>query len=282
MRIDSKLKATARLIYCFDNRGEKMSIHPTAIISPKAELAEDVTVGAYSIIGPDVVIGSGTSVGHHIVIEGKTKIGENNRIFPFASIGLCPQDLTYTGEETMVIIGNNNIIRENVTIHRGTVGGHGTTRVGDGVFLMAYSHVAHDCQIGNRALMANAATLGGHVEVGECAVVGGVTAVHQFVRIGEFSCVGGFSAVRMDIAPYMLATGAQGAKLFGPNLIGLRRHGFSVKSIQAIKKCYKIFFRSGLTVKEAVRRAREEIEPLPEVEKLIEFVSFSSKRGLTR
>ncbi|MFZ0927376.1 MAG: acyl-ACP--UDP-N-acetylglucosamine O-acyltransferase [Syntrophobacteraceae bacterium] len=259
-----------------------MPIHPTAIISPKAELARDVTIEAYSIIGPDVVIGSGTVVGQHIVIDGKTTIGENNRVYPFVSIGLAPQDLTYAGEETRVIIGNNNIIRENVTIHRGTSRGEGITRIGNGVFLMAYAHVAHDCQIGNGALMANAATLGGHVQVGEFAVVGGIVAVHQFVRIGEYSCIGGFSGIRMDIPPYMLATGAVAAKLYGPNLIGLRRHGFSAKSIQAIKKFYKIFFRSRLNLKEAVQKAREEIEPLPEVEKLIEFVTFSSKRGLCR
>ncbi len=259
-----------------------MPIHPTAIISPKAELAEDVAVGAYSIIGPDVTIGSATVVGPHIVIEGKTTIGENNRIYPFVSLGLSPQDITYAGEETRVIIGNNNIIRENVTIHRGTSRGEGITRIGNGVFLMAYVHVAHDCQIGNGVLMANTATLGGHVQVGECAVVGGIVAVHQFVRLGEYSCVGGFSAVRMDIAPYMLATGAVGAKLYGANLIGLKRNGFSEQSIQAIKKFYRIFFRSGLPLKEAVEKVREEIEPLPEVEKLIEFVSFGSHRGLTR
>ncbi|MGA2026593.1 MAG: acyl-ACP--UDP-N-acetylglucosamine O-acyltransferase [Syntrophobacteraceae bacterium] len=259
-----------------------MPIHPTAIISPKAELAEDVTVGAYSIIGQDVTIGSATEVGHHIVIEGKTTIGENNHIYPFVSLGLSPQDITYAGEETRVIIGNNNIIRENVTIHRGTSRGEGITRIGNGVFLMAYVHVAHDCQIGNGVLMANTATLGGHVQVGECAVIGGIVAVHQFVRVGEYSCVGGFSAVRMDIPPYMLASGAVGAKLYGANLIGLRRNGFSEKSIEAIKKFYRIFFRSGLPLKEAVQKAREDIEPLPEVEKLIEFVSFGSHRGLTR
>ncbi|MGA7641117.1 MAG: acyl-ACP--UDP-N-acetylglucosamine O-acyltransferase, partial [Syntrophobacteraceae bacterium] len=234
------------------------------------------------IIGPDVSIGSATVVGPHIVIEGKTTIGANNRIYPFVSLGLSPQDITYAGEETRVIIGNNNIIRENVTIHRGTARGEGITRIGNGVFVMAYAHVAHDCQIGDGVLLANAVTLGGHVEVREFAVIGGIVAVHQFVRVGEYSCIGGFSAVRMDIAPYMLATGAQGAKLYGANLIGLKRNGFSEKSIRAIKKFYRIFFRSGLTLKEAVQKVREEIEPLPEVEKLIEFVAFSSHRGLTR
>ncbi len=259
-----------------------MPIHPTAIIAPKAELAEDVTVGAYSIIGPDVSIGSATVVGPHIVIDGKTTIGENNRIYPFVSLGLCPQDVTYAGEDTRVIIGNNNIIRENVTIHRGTSRGKGITRIGNGVFLMAYAHVAHDCQIGNGVLLANAVTLGGHVEVGEFAVIGGIVAVHQFVRVGEYSCVGGFSGVAMDIAPCMLASGSPRAKLYGANLIGLKRNGFSEQSIQAIKKFYRIFFRSGLPLKEAVQKVREEIEPLPEVEKLIEFVSFDSHRGLTR
>jgi UDP-N-acetylglucosamine acyltransferase len=259
-----------------------MPIHPTAIISPKTELAEDVTVDAYSIIGPDVVIGSGTTVGHHTVIEGNTTIGENNRIFPFVSIGLSPQDITYAGEDTKVSIGNNNIIREYATVHRGTARGRGTTRIGDNVFLMAYSHVAHDCHVGNGALMANAATLGGHVEIGQFAVLGGIVAIHQFVRIGEYSCIGGFSGVRMDIPPYMLATGALGAKLYGPNLIGLRRHGFSAKSIQGIKKFYKIFWRSGLSLEDAIKKAREEIGPLPEVERLIEFVSNSSRRGLSR
>jgi len=259
-----------------------MPIHPTAIVSPKAELARDVTVEAYGIIGPGVVIGSGTEVGSHAVIEGNTSIGENNRIFPFASIGLAPQDITYAGEQTKVSIGDNNIVREYVTIHRGTARGRGTTRIGDGVFLMAYAHVAHDCQIGDGVLMANAATLGGHVEVGQYAVLGGIVAIHQFVRIGDYSCIGGFSGVSMDIPPYMLATGAQRAKLYGPNLIGLRRHGFSAKSIQGIKRFYRIFWRSGLSLNEAVKRAREEIEPLPEVEKLIEFVSSSSTRGLCR
>ncbi len=259
-----------------------MRIHPTAIVSPKAELAQDVTIEAYSIIGPGVVIGSGTEVGHHTVIEGDTTLGENNRIFPFVSIGLAPQDITYAGEPTKVSIGDNNIIREYVTIHRGTARGRTITRIGEGVFLMAYAHVAHDCQVENGVLMANAATLGGHVEVGQCAVLGGIVAIHQFVRIGDYSCIGGFSGVRMDIPPYMLATGALGAKLHGPNLIGLKRHCFSAKSIQGIKKFYRIFWRSGLSLNEAVKKAREEIEPVPEVEKLIEFVSFNSIRGITR
>ncbi len=257
-----------------------MPIHPTAIVSPKAKIADDTTVEAFSIIGPDVAIGSGTVVGPHAVIDGHTTIGSNNRIYPFVSIGLPPQDITYAGEDTQVMIGNDNILRENVTVHRGSPRGAGITRIGNGTFLMAYVHVAHDCQIANGVIMANAATLGGHVEVGACAVIGGLVAVHQFVRIGEYSCMGGFAATGKDIPPYMLASRAP-ASLHGPNLIGLKRSGFSPEAIHAIKKFYRIFFRSGLTVKEAIEKVRLEVDPLPEVEKLIEFVS-SSKRGITR
>jgi UDP-N-acetylglucosamine acyltransferase len=257
-----------------------MPIHPTAIVSPKAAIADDVTIEAYSIIGPDVTIGSGTVVGPHIVIDGKTTIGCNNRIYPFVSIGLPPQDVTYAGGDTQVIIGNDNVIRENATVHRGSLGGTGTTRIGNGTFLMAYTHVAHDCQVGNGVIMANMATLGGHVEVGDCAVIGGMVAVHQFVRIGSYSCMGGFAATAKDIAPYMLASRAP-ATLHGPNLIGLKRNSFSPEAMKAIKKFYRIFFRSGLTVKEAIERTRQDVEPCPEVENLINFVS-SSKRGIAR
>jgi UDP-N-acetylglucosamine acyltransferase len=249
-------------------------------VSPKAKIADDTTVEAFSIIGPDVAIGSGSVVGPHAVVDGHTTIGSNNRIYPFVSIGLPPQDITYAGEDTQVIIGNDNIIRENVTVHRGSPRGAGITRIANGTFLMAYVHVAHDCQIANGVIMANAATLGGHVEVGACAVIGGLVAVHQFVRIGEYSCMGGFAATGKDIPPYMLASRAP-ASLHGPNLIGLKRSGFSPEAIHAIKKFYRIFFRSGLTVKEAIEKVRLDVDPLPEVEKLIEFVS-SSKRGITR
>ncbi|MFZ2447390.1 MAG: acyl-ACP--UDP-N-acetylglucosamine O-acyltransferase [Syntrophobacteraceae bacterium] len=259
-----------------------MQIHPTAIVSPDAELAEDVVIEAYSIIGPKVSIGSGTVVGPHVVIEGKTSIGVGNRIYPFVTIGFPPQDITYRGEETAVVIGNDNIIRENITIHRGSTLGDGITRIGDSNYLMAYVHVAHDCRIGTKVIMANATTLGGHVEVGDCAVIGGVVVIHQFVRIGEYSCLGGRTGVRMDIPPYMLASGTEGAKLFGPNIIGLRRNGFAQNTISALKKCYRIIFRSGLTVEDALEKVRREVEPLAEVERLVDFVSSSSKRGLTR
>jgi len=259
-----------------------MQIHPTAIVSPEAELADDIIIGPFSIIGPKVIVGAGTVVGSHVVIEGRTTIGEKNEIFPFTAIGCAPQDITYRGEDTRVEIGDGNIIRENTTINRGSSRGEGVTRIGDGNFLMAYVHVAHDCQVGSSVIMANAVTLGGHVTVGSHAVIGGIVAIHQFVRVGEFSCIGGDSGVRMDIPPYMLATGSDNAKLYGPNLIGLRRNGFTAPTINAIKKSYRIIFRSALTIKEAVEKIRREVEPLPEVERLIEFISLGSKRGIAR
>lgn len=258
-----------------------MQIHPTAIVSSDAELAEDVVIEPYSIVGPKVTIGAGTVVGPHVIIDGRTTIGRRNQISPFAVIGSPPQDITYKGEDTGVLIGDDNIIREYVTIHRGSHRGEGLTCIGDGNFLMAYAHIAHDCRLGNKVIMANAATLGGHVPVGDGAVIGGIVAVHQFVRVGEYSCIGGFSGVRMDIPPYMLAANAA-AKLFGPNIIGLKRNGFSDESIQALKKCYRIVFRSGLTIREAAEKSRQEIGPLPEIERLIEFLSNGSKRGITR
>jgi UDP-N-acetylglucosamine acyltransferase len=260
----------------------EMQIHETAIVSPEAQLAEDVVIEAYSIIGADVTIGSGTVIGPHVIVGGRTSLGRRNRVFPFASIGCPPQDITYKDEDTQVIIGNDNIIRENVTIHRGSHRGEGITRVGNNNFIMAYAHIAHDCHIGDRVIMANAATLGGHVAVGDGVIIGGIVAIHQNVRVGEYSCIGGCSGIRMDIPPYMLASGTNPSKLFGPNLIGLRRNGFSRETIQALKKCYRILFRSGLTVQEAVEKARNDVESLPEVDKLIEFVATSSKRGTTR
>lgn len=259
-----------------------MEIHPTAIVSPKAELAQDVRIHAFSVIGPKVTIGAGCEIGPHAVIDGLTTIGERNRIFPFSSIGLSPQDISYQNEETRLIIGDDNVIRENVTIHRGSHRGDGATILGSQTYIMAYVHIAHDCRIGNRVIMANVATLGGHVHVGDCATIGGLVAVHQFVRVGMYSFVGGKAAVRMDIPPYMLAVGAAAAKLYGPNIIGLKRNGFPAEAIQALKKSYRILFRSGLILKDATERVRREVQMCPEVEHLLEFMSGVSKRGITR
>lgn len=258
-----------------------MEIHPTAVVSPKAELAEDVRIEAFSVIGPRVSIGSGTSVGPHAMVDGWTMIGERNRIFPFTTIGYPPQDLSYRGEETRLVIGDDNIIRENVTINRGTERGGGVTRLGNHNLLMAYSHVAHDCTLGNYVILANATTLGGHVRIDDFAILGGLVAIHQFIRIGTYAFIGGKSGLRMDMPPYMLAFGAPG-KLYGPNLVGLRRHGFPRATIQALKSSYRIMFRSGLKVGEAIEAVRREVEMVPEVENLIQFMEGRSKRGVTR
>lgn len=258
-----------------------MEIHPTAVVSPGAELAENVRIEAFSIIGPRVTIGSGSVVGPHAVIEGWTTLGERNQVFPFATLGYPPQDLSYRGEKTQLVIGNDNIFRESTTINRGTQRGGGVTRIGDRNLFMAYAHVAHDCVIGNNVILANATTLGGHVHIDDFAILGGIVAIHQFIRIGAYAFVGGKSGLRMDMPPYMLAFGAPG-KLYGPNLVGLRRHGFPRNTIQALKQSYRIMFRSGLTVTEAIDRIREEVEAVPEVENLIQFMLGRSKRGVTR
>lgn len=258
-----------------------MEIHPTAVVSPGAQLAEDVKVEAFSIIGPRVTIGAGSVVGPHAVVDGRTTIGERNQIFPFATIGYPPQDLSYRGEETQLLIGDDNIFRESVTVNRGTQRGGGVTRIGSRNLLMAYAHVAHDCTIGNNVILANATTLGGHVRVDDFAILGGIVAIHQFIRIGTYAFIGGKSGLRMDMPPYMLAFGAPG-KLYGPNLVGLRRHGFPRNTIQALKSSYRIMFRSGLTLTEAIDRIRAEVESTPEVDNLIQFMQDRSKRGVTR
>ncbi|MBC7359137.1 MAG: acyl-ACP--UDP-N-acetylglucosamine O-acyltransferase [Desulfacinum sp.] len=257
-----------------------MTIHPTAVVDPKAELAEGVTIGPYAVIGPNVQIDTGTVVGSHTVIDGWTQIGRNNQISSFASIGFPPQDLKYKGGPTRVEIGDNNIIREYATIHRGTEGGGGVTRIGNGNLIMAYVHVAHDCILQNHVIMANAAMLAGHVLIEDHAIVGGLAAVHQFARIGTHAYIGAKAGIKKDIPPYMLATGYP-AKLYGPNTVGLKRKGFSSEAIQGLKKAYKVLFRSGLTVAEATRQIQEELGHIAEVKCLLDFVA-GSQRGLTR
>lgn len=255
-------------------------IHKTAIIDAKAELDSEVEVGPYCIIGSHVKIGKGTRLSPHVVIDGWTQIGEGCHIFQFASIGAIPQDLKYKGEESWVILGNNNVIREFVTINRGTAPSGGRTVIGDHNFLMAYCHVAHDCKIGNHVILANAATLAGHIEIEDYAIVGGLVAVHQFVRLGCHSIIGGSSGANKDIPPYMIANG-QRVKLYGLNTVGLKRHNFSHEAVSNLKKAYRIIFRSGLTIKRALDRTQSEIKNSPEVDHLISFIE-SSKRGITR
>ncbi|MDO9559791.1 MAG: acyl-ACP--UDP-N-acetylglucosamine O-acyltransferase [Syntrophales bacterium] len=257
-----------------------MNIHPTAIISPEAQIAEDVEIGAYSIIGPDVHIGKQTVVGPHVVIESHTDIGERCRIYQFAAIGAAPQDLKFKGEKTRVIIGNDNTIREFVTIHRATAAYTGTTVMGDHNLIMAYSHIAHNCILDNHIIMVNAANLAGHIHVEDYAIIGGLTGVHQFTRIGAHSMIGGASAVTRDVAPYLIAAGNH-ATTHGLNVVGLKRRGFEEETINAIKRAYTLVFRSSLLLKTAIERIREEVEDIPEVRHFLEFIE-KSERGLCR
>lgn len=257
-----------------------MKIHPTAIISPKSYIEKGVEIGAYSVIGPQVKIGSETIIGSHAVIEGPTEIGKNCRIFQFAAIGAIPQDLKFEGERCRVIIGNNNTIREFVTIHQATAADIAMTAIGDNNLIMAYCHIAHNCKLGNNIVMANSANLAGHIHVEDYAIIGGLTGVHQFTRIGCHSIIGGASAVTRDIPPYVTASGNR-AKLHGLNLIGLKRRNFEDHTIKTLKEAYKIIFRSSLLLSRAIEKVRLDLANLPEVEHFIEFIE-KSERGICR
>lgn len=256
-------------------------IHPTAIIDPNAEIGEGVDIGPYSVIEKDVVIDQDTKVGPHVVIREGTRIGRRCRIFQFASIGEAPQFSGYKGEKTFLQMGDENIIREFVTLHRGTVKGGGKTVIGNKSFFMAYSHVAHDCQIGNEVIMSNAATLAGHIVIEDWAIIGGLVAIHQFIRVGAYAIIGGLSGVLLDIPPYTKAQGDR-AKLFGLNTVGLKRANFSEETLKALKKAYRIIFRSGLTLEKAIKKVEEdEISRTQEVQHLLHFIQHS-KRGIAR
>jgi UDP-N-acetylglucosamine acyltransferase len=255
-------------------------IHATAIIHDTAQLDPTVTVGPYSIIGEHVKIGSGTRIGAHVVIESWTDIGRDNQIFQFASIGAGPQDLKYKGEETHLVIGDRNRIREFTTLHRGTVDGGGVTTIGSDNLLMAYSHVAHDCIVHNRIVMANAATLAGHVEVEDHAILGGLVAVHQFCRVGCHTMISGGSMIAQDIPPYTVAQGDR-AKTIGLNLIGLKRRGFAEETLRGLKQAYRLLFRAGLRMEDALSRIEQELAMTPELQHLLEFIK-GSQRGIAR
>ena len=255
-------------------------IHPSAIIDPKAEIDTDVEIGPYTVISDNVSIGSGTLIGPHVTVAPYVSIAPDCHIFQFASVGAAPQAVKFKGEKTYVKIGRGTVVREFVTINRGTAFGTGVTQIGEKNLLMAYCHVAHDCQTGREVILANNATLAGHIVIGDYVIVGGLVAIHQFVRIGEYAYVGGKSAVPKDIPPYVIASGDR-ARLYGLNRIGLKRHGFSESAIAALKKVYRIFFRYGITINEAIERAQAEVDHLPEVVNFINFIK-SSQRGITR
>jgi len=256
-------------------------IHPTAIVDPKAEIGEGVEIGPYSVVERGVSIGEGTKIGPHVVIREGTQVGRKCQIFQFSSIGEAPQAFAYRGEKTSLLIGDQNIIREFVTLHRGTPHGGGKTVIGDGNYVMAYSHVAHDCHIGNQVVLANGATLAGHILIEDNAIIGGLSAIHQFCRIGAHAFISGLTGVTLDIPPYMLSSGNR-AKLFGLNTVGLKRAHFREETLRALKKAYRIIFRSGLTLGKALKSVGEdEISQMPEVQHLLQFIQHS-KRGISR
>lgn len=254
------------------------SIHPSAIVSPKAELGEGVVIGPYSVVEEHTVIGDGCTIESFAHIKPYVRMGRDNHIHSYVCLGGEPQHLAYKGEETWVEMGDANTIRECATIHRGTIQGHAKTVIGSHCLLMAYAHVAHDCVLGDNVIMANAVNLAGHVEIGNYATVSGMAAVQQFLRIGEYAFLGGSSGYNLDIPPYMLAHGVRG-RLMGPNLIGLRRHGFDSETCRALKKAYKIIFRSGLPREKAIEQALAEF---PDVEPVANVVNFirGSKCGV--
>lgn len=255
-------------------------IHPSAIIDPQAEIAADVEIGPYAVIGAEVQVGSGTRVGAHVVIDGPTIIGERNRVYSHAALGGDPQDKKYQGERSRLEIGNDNTIREFVTISRGTADGGGYTRLGNDNWVMAYVHIAHDCQIGSHTIFANGATLAGHVTIEDHVILAGFSMIHQFCRIGRHAFTGMGAAVNRDIPPYVMVAGRY-AEPRGINAEGLKRRGYSVKRINAIKRAYKALYRSGLALDEAKSQLRAMADESADVAELLAFVEAST-RGLLR
>jgi UDP-N-acetylglucosamine acyltransferase len=255
--------------------------HPTAIVSDEAVIGSGVEIGPYPIIGSGVTIGADSRIGAHTRIEGPAKIGERNTFYGSASIGSPPQDLKYRGERTELVIGNDNLFREFVTINRGTAGGGGVTTIESGNFFMAYSHVAHDCHVGSHTIFANSATLAGHVEIGDHATIGAFSAVHQFCRVGEHAFIGGFTVVTQDALPFIKTVGDRPAKTYGINTIGLQRKGFSPETIDALDRAYRILIRSKLKLQDALQKIESEYGFLAETRYLVEFVR-GSQRGFIR
>lgn len=258
-----------------------MPVHPTAIIDPLARVAESVEVGPYCIVGAEVEVGARTRLMAHVYLEGPTWIGEDNIFFPYSTIGVASQDLKYRGERAETRIGHRNRVREFVTVHRGTEGGGLVTSIGDDNLLMAYVHVAHDCQVGNHIVLGHAATLGGHVMVGDWAVVSAATGVHQFCRIGRHSIIGGYSVVTQNVMPFSNTVSERAIKVFGANRIGLERRGFSTETIESLQTALRLLTRAGLNTTQAVDRIRAEVPPCAEVDELIEFI-HGSERGVIK
>jgi UDP-N-acetylglucosamine acyltransferase len=258
-----------------------MSIHPTAIIDPGAKIHPSCKIGPYCVVGAHVELGEGCELVSHVAMEGPTKVGADNGFFPFCSVGLAPQDISYAGEPTRLEIGDHNEIREFVTINRGTVKGGGLTRVGNQTLIMAYTHIAHDCFIGDHVIMANAATLGGHVTIEDWAMVGALCPVHQFVRIGTHSYVGGGTTITQDVLPFSKTSAERNSHAFGMNSVGLERRGFTKERIRKIHHAYKILLASKLNTSQALERLKSEPELGEDVEMLIRFIE-ASERGVIK
>src|SRR5436309_8604640 len=255
-------------------------VHPSAVVSPRAEVGEGCYVGPFCTVGDEVRIGVRVRLESHVVVDGRTEIGDDTHVFPFASVGLAPQDLKYRGEPSETRVGKRNRIREFVTVHRGTEGGGMLTSIGDDCLIMAQAHVAHDCRLGSRVIMANAATLAGHVQIEDGANVGAYSGVHQFCRVGREAYVGGYSVVVKDALPFALTVGNH-ARCYGINKVGVRRRGYSRETIAALHHAFHLLLSSKLNTTQALERIREEITNTPEVDELVHFVE-SSKRGVVK
>jgi len=251
-------------------------IDPRAVVSPQAQVAADVHIGAFSIIGAEVRIGPGTWIGPHAVINGPTQIGKDNKIFQFASLGEAPQDKKYNGEPTRLEIGDRNVFREFCTVNRGTVLDRGVTQIGNDNLLMSYSHVGHDCTLGDNIVMSNVATLGGHVEIGDCVNLGGLSAVHQHTKVGAYCFIGNNAAVTRDVPPYILAVG-QPAIPHSVNIVGLQRRGFTPEQVLNIRRAYRLLYRSGLKLQAAMDRLEEAAATQPEIRPFVEFIKLSTR-----
>lgn len=258
----------------------RVEIHPTAIVSPKAELGTGVKVGPYAIIGDNVTIGDGTVIGPRAIVDGWTTIGKNNRIYTGAVVGNEPQDLKFRGEKSYLFIGDDNIIREYATISRGTDGGGGETRIGNGNLFMSYVHIAHDCQIGNHVVVAHGSGVAGHVTVEDRAILSGLVGVHQFCKIGRMAMVGAHTMVTKDVPPFLLVDGNP-ARVWGINIVGLRRNGVSPEVRAEIKRAYKILYRSNLNVSQAIEQMEQELEASEEIDAFLRFLR-SADRGICR
>ena len=258
-----------------------MPIHPTAIVDPRARVAESAEIGPYCIVGAEVEIGPRTRLMAHVYLEGPTSIGEDNVFFPYSTVGVASQDLKYKGERAETRIGDRNRIREFVTIHRGTQGGGLVTSVGSDNLLMAYTHVAHDVHIGDRTVLANAVTLGGHVTVGDWAIIGASTGVHQFCRVGRHAIIGGYSVVTQDVLPFSNTVSQREIKVYGANRVGLERRGFDKAVIEALQTAFRLLTRSELNTSQAIARIRAEVPSTVEVDELIEFIG-ASERGVIK